>query len=238
MSIGLSRRNKTFQNYTSWTRLEGIDQKVEIMKKFLKLLVFVSNAAFSQDLDTLSVDTLAMDTAGLDSVEKVAPYYAAAYLMGEVRIAPHFEGTNIATGLGIGIQYNRFQLGFEVYNFQGTIETLVIFPNVFSLDYKYAGPTVGFEVYDHKWFSVDLMASYRRGDMIWKEIESDTDFFRDEFDILSFKVSIDLDRFRYAKPYFTVGYQKTNNLILERVDNQEFTGIFFAIGMRIGYFNQ
>ena len=209
------------------------------MKKLFGLLVFFSTTLFSQDLDTLMVDSIAMDSLGIDSVEKEPPpFYGAIYLTGEVRIAPHFNGVNGATALGVGIQYNRWQLGFNIYDFQGTIESLIIFPNVFSLDYRYAGPTLGFELYDDDWFSLDMAASFGLGDMIWRDVRNDTDFFRDEFSILSIGLSADLDRVRYVKPYFTLGYQQTNNLVLERVENNEFTGVFFVFGIRLGYFNQ
>ncbi len=210
-----------------------------MMKKLLGLVVLISGAVFSQDLDNLVVDSLAMDSVGMDSIEKEPPaYYAALYLSTEARFAPNFGGVNLVSGVSFGVQYNKWQLGFNVYDFQGTIESLVIFPNAFSLDYRYAGPWFGYELYDNRWFSFDLIASYGIGDMIWEDLKNNIDFFRDEFNMVTIGVYADLDRFRYAKPYFTIGYQHVNDLVLERVKNNEFTGMFFGFGIRIGYFNQ
>ena len=205
----------------------------------LFLLLFAGGTVYAQDLDTLDLDSYPLDTLLQDTlVDEPPPYYGGIYFSREVKISPHYGGYNHASGFGAGLQYERWILGFTVYRFEGVIEELIIFPNVFELDYRYGGPTVGYELVTNDWFSIDALGSLHFGDMVWRNVGTRENLFRDEFSLITLAVKMDLDKFRYAKPYVHLGYQKAQNLAFERVEADQFTGFVFVFGIQIGYFNQ
>jgi len=204
------------------------------MKKFLGLLILISTFSYSQDLDTL-----ALDSVGIDTVEQLPPaHYVGAYGVAQIKLSPHLGGYNAASALGLGIQYDKWSLSVIRQEFIGNIEAFVVFPNVFELKYQYLGPTVGFEFQGNEVVSSQLVFSHQWGDMTWVNLETNEDFVRDRFSISSIGIDIDIDKFRYAKPYLNIGYQRMNNLELERVNNEDFSGFFVVFGIRAGYFNQ
>lgn len=201
-------------------------------------MMLMSSLAYSQDLDTLAMDSLSADSLLLDSIKEPPPYYAGIYLIGEAKISPHYNGYNFALSYGAGFQYQKWSIGFTVTEFEGIQEEFVIFPNVFRLDYRYGGPNVGYEIVRDSQMSLDLYASFQLGDMVWERAEPSERVFRDKFSVMSISTQVSFNRVRYIKPYIRVGYQKMNNLILERVNSSDFTGFVFVFGMQIGYFNQ
>ena len=211
------------------------------MKKILGifLLTLVWFSGYSQVQDTIPLDSMALDSLPQDSIVKEPPAYVlGGYGFAEFQIAPNYRGYNESVGLGIAVQYNRWVLGFSVVDFKGVIEDLVIFPSVFELDYRYAGPFVGYEVLKAYDFSLDVQASFQLGDMIWRRKETGEDFLRSEYSITTIRTKIEYDRLRFIKPYMQVGYQLANNLDLELVNNSDFEGFVFVFGLQIGYFNQ
>lgn len=200
--------------------------------------MIIAGNALSQELDSLSMDSIAIDTVLLDTIQEPPPYYGGAYVFGEGQISPHYTGYNNAISMGIGIQYNRWIGTFSVVDFEGRIEEFLIFPNVFELDYRYGGPSIGYELYDGYWISWDLTASIFFGDMIWRNKRRNEDFLRDKFSLMVLSTKVDFDAIRYFKPYLKIGYQKPNNLDLTLVENSDFTGLVFVFGIQVGYFNQ
>ena len=203
--------------------------KIENMKKLLWLVSLFSGMAAAQEMDTLTVYT----------VEKVPPpYYLGIYATGGLSLEPSTPNQNVMIYAGLGVQYERWMVSFSIYDFQGSYQTYVIFPNIFELDYRYGGPEVAFQAYQSEWISVMLAAAYLRGDMVWKNTSTGENFLRDEFDLMKGSIKVELRKFRYAKPHLAVGYQQVRNLNLDRIDAGDFSGLFVAAGIRIGYFNQ
>jgi len=211
------------------------------MKKKLGilLLVLVTGAGYGQVRDTTALGSVPMDTLLQDSIVKEPPaHLIGGYAFAEFQIAPNYRGYNESVGLGFGAQYDRWIVGFSVVDFKGVIEEFVIFPSVFELDYRYAGPFVGYEVLKSQTLSLEIQASLQFGDMIWRRKETGVDFFRDEFSVATLRSKIKYEGIRFAKPYVQIGYQQANNLDLEIVNNSDFEGFVFVFGLQIGYFNQ
>ena len=199
------------------------------MKKYIVLVFVLPTILHAQELDTLATDSL----------EKVPPpYYAGIYLVPGGEWSPHTGGYNASASLGVGMQYERWFLNISINEFQGEVEAFVVFPNVFSLKYRYREALLGYTFLSHEWFSGNLIAGMAAGDMVWTNKETNEDFLRDEFTMLKGGILISLDKFRYAKPYVILGYQQAHGIELPRLENDDFSGIFLAVGLRIGYFNQ
>lgn len=199
------------------------------MRKLAGLIILIAGFAQAQELDTVALDT---------AKKLPPPYYGAIYVDAMVHIGPNLAGLNISSAVGFGVQYEKWTLGFSQFNFQGADEGFIIFPNLFELDYRYGGPQIGYAVHQSEWIRGQLQLSYYWGDMLWREKETKNDFLRDEFTMISVASRIELNKIRYAKPYFIVGYQQLNDLSLAATNNEDFSGVFFGLGIRIGYFNQ
>ena len=205
------------------------------MKKLFWILILVSAAATAQELDTVSVDTVTIDTMEVEP----PTYYLGIYLEAGVSWEPSVPDPNLSSLIGVGIQYQRWTLGFSRLDFQGNVQSRVVFPNIFELRYAYAGPNLAYQFYgDKNQFTLHLIAAHYLGDMVWRNQEDDQDFLRDEFSITKIGLKGELGKFRYVKPWLTIGYQKMDNLKLNQLAEKEFSGLFVAAGIRIGYFNQ
>lgn len=198
------------------------------MRKILGLLVLISGLAFGQEIDTIAMDT----------VRQIPNYFGGVYFEIGAKLAPNPPSINQTNFIGGGVQYNRWSVGFMVSNFQGTTERFVIFPNVFSLEYKYGGPNMSFDVIQSDWVRLATYASFELGDMTWRNESDDEDFLRSEFNMLTFGAKAEMSKLRFIRPYLNAGYQKMSALDLSGVEDEEFSGFFLGVGLRIGYFNQ
>lgn len=200
------------------------------MKKLFGLLLFFFGLEVcAQEIDSLQVDTL----------EKAPPAnYIGVYGSFDLQLTPNINKRNGVISPGFGLRYNKWVLGFSQTTFIGTTSNYVIFPNVFNLEYRHAGLEVGYEIYESQWMTIQVQASYRWGDMVWEDSETQADFLRDKFNMQRLAVVVEVDKIRYIKPYLIIGYQKMNDLSLARVSNVDFSGLFLGLGARIGYFNQ
>lgn len=203
------------------------------MKKVLWGLCFIVGFASAQDpvqeLDSISVDTIEVEPP---------PYYLGIYLTGGLSLEPNTPNHNIFSVLGVGIQYERWILGFTRNDFQGSVQSFVIFPNTFELKYRYGGINVAYQLNQTDRLTFMMKAGYYRGDMVWRNEEDGQDLLRDEFNLFKFGVMGEIGKYRYVKPRIWIGYQIMNDLKLTRVKQNEFSGLFVEAGIRIGYFNQ
>ena len=199
------------------------------MKKILCLLVFMSSLASAQEVDSLAIDSL----------EKLPPpYYGGVYLLGGISFEPSTPERNFFGSVGIGVQYERWMLGFSRVDFLGTSQSLLIFPNVFELKYRYGGPHISFTFFQHEKVNMILQAEYYKGDLLWREVGEQQDFLRDEFALSKIGLTGELSVLRYIKPQLSIGYQQMYDLDLNSVREDDFSGLFLSVGVRLGYFNQ
>lgn len=203
--------------------------KFNKMKKLLWISLFISGLASAQQTDTLAVDTMEVE---------VPDHYFALFVDGGVSFEKSAPESNFFSVYGLGVQYDRFMVSFSRSDLQGTIQSLVVFPNVFELKYRYGGANLGYQFYQKDWLNMIVTAGYYKGDMVWSNTEDGQDFFRDEFDLLKFGLRGEVGAIRYIKPHLSIGYQKMTNLSINRLDQTDFSGLFVAVGIRFGYFNQ
>ncbi len=206
------------------------------IRKNICLICFLPIISYSQDLDSLASDSL---NVVIDTVEIEPPsYYLGIYIEGGGSWEPSASDHNLTSFIGGGVQYNRWSVGFMIYHFQGAFEDFVIFPNVFSLKYQYSGPNFGYYFLMNRTLKASLNVSYLKGDMIWRDGEDGQDFFRDEFNMIKASLRIELNTIRFLKPYLGVGYQRIRDLDLTGLQSENFSGIQYILGLRIGFFNQ
>lgn len=203
--------------------------KFEKMKKLLWIPFLISGFASAQELDTLASDT--------SEIEPPA-YYLGLYIDAGASFEASTPKNNFISVLGLGARYEKWMIGFYRYDFQGTTRSFVVFPNTFELKYRYAGLYIGYQFYQSSLLNVYLGGSYNKGDAVWRSLADGQNFLRDEFDLVKIGLNIEMGKIRYIKPHVSMGYQKMSNLTLANLDESDFSGLFVAAGIRIGYFNQ
>ena len=202
---------------------------MKYMKKLFWVIVLSPIISFAQEVDSTAID----------SVEIVPPsYYFGLYLNGSIILEPSAPEQNVISFLGIGVQYENWLLEFSRHDFQGSYQNLVVFPNTFGLVYRYGGPTLAYQFYKSSKLGLILNASYFKGDMAWRNTKDNEVFLRDEFNLSKIGVRGEFLLLRYIKPNVMVGYQKMQDLDLASVASEDFSGLFFGVGIRMGYFNQ
>ncbi|WP_436515551.1 hypothetical protein [Ekhidna sp. To15] len=199
------------------------------MKKILWIILLIPSLASAQELDSLVTDTTEIEPPA---------YYLAVYVDAGASFEASAPESNFFSVLGIGAQYEKWMIGFYRYDFQGTSQSLVVFPNSFELKYRYAGVYLGYQFYQNELLNVSAGGSYNKGDAVWRSLEDGQDFLRDEFDLIKMRLKVEIGKIRYIKPHASIGYQKMRNLNLANLNESNFSGLFVAAGIRIGYFNQ
>ncbi len=199
------------------------------MKRLFWIMLLISGFASAQELDSLVADTTEIEPP---------PYYLGFYVDAGASFEASIPESNFFSVIGIGGQYQNWMIGFYRYDFQGTTKSFVVFPNSFELKYRYAGVYIGYQFYQNDLLNVSIGGSYNKGDAVWRSLEDGQDFLRDEFDLVKVGLRIEIGKIRYLKPHATIGYQKMNGLDLANVEESDFSGLFIAAGIRIGYFNQ
>lgn len=207
--------------------------KVLQMKRILGLLVLISGLAVGQEMDTIRIDSAIVDSTKLIPANKVGIYLVLAG-----KAAPNLSRLNVTEFYGGGVQYNKWSLGFMIREFVGGTKRYLIFPNLFSLNYRYGGPILSFNFYESRWVDLFAQTSFASGDMVWRNTSTKEDFLRDKFFMSMLSVKVETGRFRYVRPFLNVGYQQMTGLELSGVNQNQFSGFFFGGGLRLGYFNQ
>lgn len=202
---------------------------MKYIKKLFWVIVLAPIISFAQEVDSTLVDT----------VEVLPPlYYLGVYVNGGGAIEPSTPERNVVSFFGVGVQYENWLLEFTRHDFQGSFQSFVIFPNIFELQYRYGGPSLAYRFAKSPNMGVMVSAGYFKGDMTWRDTNDQEVFFRDEFNILKIGVRAEFLRLRYIKPHAMVGYQNMRGLELTGTKAENFSGLFFGVGIRMGYFNQ
>lgn len=199
------------------------------LKKLLWIALMFQGGVYAQELDTLTLDSMNQEPPA---------YYGSVFLDAAGFLAPVPSGVNSVVTFGLGLQYNQWIIMFSQSNFKGVYQQYVIFPNVFGLRYRHAGPTLGYMIHRDQWLSFLVKASMQWGDMVWEETDSDTNYFRDTFHLFQGSFQVEVNKLRFVKPYGLIGYQLVNDLQLTGLNQNDFNGVYFGVGLRFGYFNQ
>lgn len=156
----------------------------------------------------------------------------------QVEQTPIFDEWRPMTGFGIGVQYKSLLGGFKVHQFQGTVTSLLIFPNTFSLEYRYGAGYLGFQLLNIKIIELDLRCNYGRGDLVWQKESNDENFLRDEFSIFIPEIMVLYTPIEAIKLYCQVGYKQMSDLELAKLSNKNLSGFTFGIGLRCGIYQK
>ncbi|MEM9897117.1 MAG: hypothetical protein AAF789_12180 [Bacteroidota bacterium] len=186
-------------------------------------------------LSAQEVDSLSQDT----TIVKPPPRYnMGVFGVASIRNGPNFGGRNFERELGLSFSFER--LSFSIYDvgFLGSVQSTVIFPNVFELDYSYQYASLGFAFLSKEHLRSYLSLGYGQGSMNWSSTNFEADFLEDRFDFSQIAVEIEWNRLRFVVPRIAVGYQQFNNLILTGIDAGRFDGIYLRFGLKLGYNNQ
>jgi hypothetical protein len=193
-------------------------------------VVVVANG---QETDTLSTDT----------VEVIEPVIVqkthwGLYLDYGLIQSPNPGGANNLEAIGGVIEYQRWAIGFYRAELVGDVFSVIIFPNVFGLEYTYGQVDVSFSPYQSKWVHGWLTASYGQGEMIWKNSASDEAFLGDTFNLQKLSAQVEFSYLGYVKPYIGFGYQNIGGLSIPSVEQNEFEGVFLMVGVKLGFVNK
>ena len=93
------------------------------MRKFLGLLIFISSAAYTQELDSLETDT----------VEILPKHLVGGFVELGISQRPGPAGNASMRNVGLGLRYDRYELEYHVNVFSGDYIERLIFPNSFKL---------------------------------------------------------------------------------------------------------
>ncbi len=199
------------------------------MKKFLFLLVIIAGSASAQELDTLTVDT----------VEVLPKNKTGVFFFVGSEFGPSPSGLISQGSIGAGIKYNKVEVGYKatVYESDG-LRRRLIFPNQFDLIYGQAGVYAGYALVDKKWYHLSAIGSWQIGDMIWEQADNKNDLFRETINTWQVGLKVESPIIRYLRPVLVVGFQTMSNFSLPGVSKEDFTGIFLALNVKLGYFNQ
>lgn len=199
------------------------------MRKFLVLFLFVSAGAFAQELDSLVSDTIPKELPK----HLIGGYFFLGYTQ-----SPGPTNSSLLPTVGAGVRYDRFEVGVSFSAFSDDHVERLIFPNFFSLVYAYGGAYVAYNLFESKHVHLGPIAMLQVGDLLWERDDIKTDFASDRFSLWKLGLKIETPYLRYVRPELIIGYQSMSEILLPKLERDNFTGFFVGFNVKIGYFNQ
>lgn len=160
------------------------------------------------------------------------------FLEARVEGVPGLGKRNFSQHFGIGLNYKRLTLGVYQNLALGSTSRTLIFPNAFDLKYAFGGVYLGLEVVKSGPVTGSVLMNYGHGDMIWERSTTGDDFLRDTFHMIKPEVRIAYQPIRFFRVYALGGYRTFLDLDLNGVEQSDFSGITFALGIQLGYFHE
>ena len=151
---------------------------------------------------------------------------------------PHPESKGLAFESKVGLSLGLFNFGVFRNRNQSAYKKTLIFPNQFNLDYIYGGVFLGVKVFQSAHFEAQVQGNYGKGDMTWTQDGESDVFFRDEFELIHPSVKISYLPFKFMNVYVQGGIRIMRELELSGVQNEDFSGLCFGLGLSIGLYNE
>lgn len=210
------------------------------MKRACWLLVFICGNLFGQELDSLMTDSVTVDSVIVDSVEvKIPKTHWAAALEAVYTLAPNPGGKNALVGLGGTLEYKKWSMAILAQQFNGEIISIIVFPNSFSLDYKYLEFSLGYNVFRSKLACAWVSTSYSSGEIIWRNVKTNEAFEKGKLDLVKFGGLLEFSGINIMRPFIHFGIQTAvSNPMVNDVDQSDLNGTFIGVGIKLGYFNR
>ncbi|MBE63215.1 MAG: hypothetical protein CMB89_12715 [Flammeovirgaceae bacterium] len=155
-----------------------------------------------------------------------------------VEITPILSSFRPMTNLELGIQYKALFAGFGVHDFKGTITSYLVFPNQFTIAYRYGAANLGVRVLQTRFVELQMRCNYGLGDVVWQNDQNGENFIRDEFRMFHPELLAFYSPIPYAKLFIQAGYKKMNGLKLAKLEEQDFSGLTIGIGLRCGIYQK
>ena len=140
--------------------------------------------------------------------------------------------------IDIALTHHRLSLGMTYNSILDELKRYVIFPNMYRLRTQQGGIIMGIRAFHSKWINGYIKTAFHWGQMTWEDastkeytFSSKSECFKPEFEItLAPKFWLQLS----AK----LGYQKIINLNLPLVNSNDFSGLFYSLGLEINLINE
>lgn len=196
---------------------------------FLLLLLLIGGVSYGQqgyDIDTASYVWLKKNRVNF----YLQPYFEQS---------PVLDETAGNVGLSWGLMVNdRFTAGSFVSVKVDNTYLPLVFPNSFRLNMVHGGIQLGYlsPVSDRMSVGVDMRASM--GEMEVRFWETFEDLSSARFSILQPGIISEYQLFRFARVYLSASYRLMQGLELNGVRQDDFNGITWQVGMKLGLFKR
>ncbi len=202
---------------------------------FLLLLGYLNAQVSVQDTIQVLQDSSGINEEKADPILK-APTPWSIYLEVLPEIAPRPDAYSIHYQFAAGASYRRLGLGTFI-NFQRkNIQRTLIFPNRFNLIYLHGGAFLSARFIDYQRIALDLRYNYSLGSMVWENSESKKDLARDNFSLSKPELILQYHILKFVSVFTAAGYKISHGIDLPGVQKNDFNGISFGVGLRVGYF--
>lgn len=176
----------------------------------------------------------AEDTTVVERIRKITPI--DVYAEGMLLYSPTIGEYNFSAQAGAGIGYKRFSMGVYKTIFLGKITTVLVFPAEFQLLYSYGGAYLGIGFIDRFWLEANLRVHYGHGDMVWEHASSNEDFTRDTFHLIKPELIVALKALNFGRLYASIAYTRLMDLDMPAAHAEDFSGLTFGVGLKLGLF--
>ncbi len=190
------------------------------------ILVLATVAAMGQAVD--SVQTVENDSLWFERglfVDLGAQY------------GPAFDIFDSSGMIGLGVKYRKWTLGLTLHEFQHIEGKRIIFPNTFTLRYRYSGLFGGMEIWQWKFLSVQGMLRGGIGDVVW-QTDSGENRFRDVNGVVEPYAHVEIVPLKFLRIFGEIGYRQFIGLDIVGASTSDLSGPTFSMGLRLGVFQR
>ncbi len=155
-----------------------------------------------------------------------------------LEVGPDPDGYFESYSWQAGVIYKQhFYLAAFATEYQGDIQSTVVFPNEFNLLFKHGGASIGYKTSRERRVEILVGSQIGWGSMLWKLSESGRNFIKDDLMVIHPFVSADISIVKYASANIAIGYRKLVGLDLASVNPKDFEGITATLTLRLGRFD-
>jgi hypothetical protein len=171
-------------------------------------------------------------------IEKKKPFTKeiAGFFDHSIEWSPERNGTGISSQMGFGFFYEGVTAGFFLSEGVGKTSDDPFFPKDYHLPYRHTGGFIGKSLHRGKRLQVYSRLNVSYGDIVWEDKETKQARFEDRFYIIKPEAQLSYLPAPFIQLYGAVGYRVTHQLHLTQLDSNDYNGLTFNLGIRLGYF--
>ncbi len=153
-------------------------------------------------------------------------------------MAPTIGNLQKQMRLDIALTHQKLSLGMTYTFLLDELKQYVIFPTIYRLRIQQGGVIMGIRTFNSKWINGYFKTAFLWGHMIWEDPPTKEYVFSSKSECFKPEFEITIAPNFWLQLSAKLGYQKIVTLNLPSVNFNDFSGLFYSLGLEINLCNE